>query len=170
MFAFARPRRSSVAVFFATLALALAAGEASAAKPKAPKKAAEAPRKAPESSSPLAEVERDAYALAAKPTKAKVGEHAALHVELKAKNGFHVNAEYPHKLSVDAVPAGLRIEKTELARGDASLDDGSLRFDVDAVAEKPGRYSVQAKLKTSVCDEKHCILKSEKVTLKLVAR
>jgi hypothetical protein len=163
MFAVVRRHRLSVAVLLASVALAMGAGEAWAAKPKAPKKAAEG-------ASPLADVEREAYSLAAKPAKAKVGEHAALHVELKAKNGFHVNAEYPHKLTLEAVPAGLHIEKTELARGDAALDDGSLRFDVDAVAEKPGRYSVQAKLKTSVCDEKQCILKSEKVTLKLVAR
>lgn len=120
--------------------------------------------------SELVAAERDAYAVDAKAAKAKVGEHAALRVELTTKNGFHLNQEYPHKLTVDAVPAGLKVEKMELVRGDATVAENALRFDVDAVAEKAGRYTVQAKLKTSVCDEKQCILRSEKLTLTLVAR
>lgn len=118
----------------------------------------------------ISKIEHEAFSIELKPLTAKVGQPATVTVSVKAKGGFHLNQEYPHKLKVAEVPAGVRLEKTDLSRGDASLDEGSLTFTLAATPEKAGRYSLAATLKTSVCDEKQCILKSEKLTLRVVAK
>jgi hypothetical protein len=115
-------------------------------------------------------VEHEAYSVESKPTKAKVGKAAQLVVAVKAKGTFHLNQEYPHKLTLDGVPEGVRVEKTDLKRGDAELDEHSLTFKLEATPEKAGRHVIKATLKTSVCDEKQCILKSEKLSLRVVGK
>ncbi|MBM4359569.1 MAG: hypothetical protein FJ096_15810 [Deltaproteobacteria bacterium] len=118
----------------------------------------------------VSSVEREAFSIESKPAKVKVGKAVPIVVAVKAKGSFHLNQDYPHKLTFDEVPAGLHLEKTDLKRGDAELDEHTLTFKVDATPEKAGKHLVKATLKTSVCDEKQCILKSEKLTLRVLGR
>jgi hypothetical protein len=118
----------------------------------------------------LATVERDAFTIDVKNGAAKAGVEAHAVVTLKAKGTFHVNQQYPHKLTVEDVPAGLRVEKSDLKKADATLDEHSLAFKVVATPEKRGKYTLNATLKTSVCDDKQCILKTEKLVLRITGK
>ncbi len=118
----------------------------------------------------LDSIEHEAFSIELKPSSAAVGQVASVSVSVKAKGGFHLNQDYPHKLKLEDVPAGVRVEKTELRRADAELDERQLTFKLVATPEKAGRHTIHAVLKTSVCDDKQCILKSEKLTLHVVAK
>ncbi len=145
----------ALALGFASLSLA---GPLRAAKPGAAK------------AKDLATIEREAFTITIKDAKAKAGTEALVLVTVKAKGKFHLNQEYPHKLTVEEVPAGLKLEKMELRKADAALDEHTLSFKMVATPEKPGKYSLTAVLKTSVCDDKQCILRSEKIALQVVGK
>ena len=51
-----------------------------------------------------------------------------------------------------------------------AVDERQLTFKLVATPEKAGRHTIHAVLKTSVCDDKQCILKSEKLTLHVLAK
>lgn len=124
----------------------------------------------PGRSEDVAMVEREAFSIESLPQAAEVGKVAEIVVSVRAKGGFHLNQEYPHKLTLDDVPAGLRVPKTGLTRSDAELGERTLTFKLEATPEKAGRHDLKATLKTSVCDESQCILKSEKLSLRVVGK
>src|SRR4029077_10412576 len=94
----------------------------------------------------------------------------SMSVTVKAKEGFHVNQEFPHHLTIGELPEGVTIEKTDLKRGDAELTERAVAFKVSATAAKRGRYTIPALLKTSVCDETQCMIKKEKISIVVVAK
>jgi hypothetical protein len=153
---------------FATVALLGAVavgagtGEAVAAGVK------KAPQKAPATA--LATIERDAFSIDVGDGKGAAGTEVAMTVTVKAKGGYHVNQEFPHHLTLGELPAGLKIEKKDLKRGDAELSERALAFKVSATPEKKGRYTIPATLKTSVCDDKECMVKKEKLSIVVVAK
>jgi hypothetical protein len=118
----------------------------------------------------LATVEREAFSIQFEDAQAKAGTSAEVTITVNAKGSFHLNQEYPHKLTLEDVPAGLRVAKTDFKKADASLEERSLAFKLAATPEKPGRYTVSATLKTSVCDDKQCILKSERIAIRIVGK
>ncbi len=147
----------------AALGLSSASSGAPAKKPAAAKAGA---AKAKD----LATIEHEAFSIDVKDARAKAGTEAPVTVTVKTKGKYHVNQEYPHKLTIDEVPEGLTIEKTELRKADAALDEHTLSFKLVAKPVKPGKYHVSATLKTSVCDDKECILRSEKFAIQVVGR
>ncbi len=126
---------------------------------------------ASDSAVPLVTLDRDGFRIDVTAATASVGKVGTASVKVTAKDGFKVNAEYPHKLSFDVGPVGLRLEKTSFRKEDAAADGTkSLTFSVKATADAPGKHMVDATLKTSVCNAQSCILKTERFQIAFAAK
>lgn len=97
------------------------------------------------------------------PREGKAGDSLVATVTLVPLGGYKVNQEYPTKLSATAAsgvqPASLTLKKTEAA----SFSEKGAVFKPAFVAAAAGKYRVDATFKFSVCTEKVCELKSEKL-------
>src|SRR5262245_14718841 len=96
------------------------------AKPVGPDKAAPgAPADPP---APVAGgVSKEDYQLTiTAPEEAKIGQEIKAVVTLIPVGGLHVNMEYPHKLTVAAVPSGVDCPKVELKKEDAAKFEETL--------------------------------------------
>ncbi len=129
-------------------------------------------KKAPQlaKSTALAKIEREAFTIDVADGKGSAGKEVPVVITVKAKEGFHVNQEFPHHLTIGELPPGVTIEKTDLKRGDAELSERALAFRVSATPAKKGRYTIPAILKTSVCDDTQCMVKKEKLSIVVVAK
>jgi hypothetical protein len=91
--------------------------------------------------------------------------------------GFHVNLEYPTKLTLDTTP-GVTLPKAELkaggrdkAKGDAdALDEQKLAFLVHLTADKSGSYTINGSFKFAVCDKDQCLPKREPIKIVVAAK
>lgn|GEM_PF-6423418 len=97
------------------------------------------------------------------PKEGKAGEDLVATVTLVPLGEYKVNQEYPTKLSATAAsgvkPATLVLKKKEAA----SFSEKSAVFKPAFVAGTAGKYRVDAVFKFSVCTEKVCELKTEKL-------
>ena len=94
------------------------------------------------------------------PADAKAGAEAVAHLVLTPGTGFHVNTEFPIKLTLES-PAGVTLAKAEFvagghdkSKGDAdALDEQKLDFAIKLTAAEAGNYTINGKLKFAVCDD-----------------
>jgi hypothetical protein len=94
-----------------------------------------------------------------------VGGTATASVTIKAKGGWHVNAEAPITVALTP-PAGLSVPKAKLARADlASSSVDSARFDILISATEAGKKTIAAEARFVICQESAC--KPVKETLAL---
>jgi len=92
-----------------------------------------------------------------------VGGQARADVSLEARNGYHVNQEYPIELRLQA-PAGVDLAKARLARADASaFDEARAVFPVVFTPREAGRKEITGELRFSVCDAQNCLLERRPV-------
>jgi len=111
------------------------------------------------------------------PSNTNVGSEVTAKVTVTPSEGFHVNTEYPTKLTLDATD-GVTIPKAELkaggrdkAKGDAdSLDEKKLEFLVKLKADKTGSYTVNGSFKFAVCDKDQCLPKREPIKIVVAAK
>jgi cytochrome c biogenesis DsbD-like protein len=125
------------------------------------------------SSSPteLTAAEGDGYSIQASDVSTSAGGEGNIVVTVKAKPGYHVNREYPHKVKVQDPPEGVELPKTEVEKGDGTFkDDNTFEVKLPVKAIKAGTYEISLKVKTSVCNDSQCLIKKEVVTAKVVAR
>jgi hypothetical protein len=171
-----RTTRIETVLCVASLALYAGCGDSKpAAEPAAPPAAAEpgtAPAKAP---APAAPAEPKAAAPAAEPTdrvddptfelKAvpagpyKSGAVSSFQVSLTPKGEYHVNQDYPMKISV-STKAGdaLSLPKLELTKADAAeFAESVARFDVPFTATAAGAHTVECNVQFAVCTPETCI-------------
>jgi hypothetical protein len=93
-----------------------------------------------------------------------VGGQARAEVSLEARNGYHVNQEYPIELRVQA-PAGVELAKARLARADAStFDEARAVFPVVFTPREAGHEEFTGELRFSVCNAQNCLLERRPVT------
>jgi len=86
------------------------------------------------------------------PADAKAGSEATAKITVTPGQGYHVNTEYPIKLTLDST-AGVKLDKTEFkagghdkAKGDAeTLDEHQLVLAVKMTADKSGSYTIDRK-------------------------
>jgi hypothetical protein len=99
--------------------------------------------------------------------KLAVGGTATATVTMKAKGGWHLNAEAPITVALTA-PAGVTVPKPKLSRGDlAASSTDSARFDIPITAAEAGKKSITAEAKFVICQEQACKPVKETVTLAL---
>jgi hypothetical protein len=106
----------------------------------------------------------DQYELSIKSPSAKANERAVAKVSLAPKGAFHVNTEYPVKLTLSA-PDGVKLEKETLRGADAArFEKTGLDFEVAFVAGGSGKKSFSGELKFAVCTDTECKPATEKVS------
>lgn len=101
----------------------------------------------------------------------KAGEKATAKIKITPADGYHMNADFPTSLSLEA-PADVELAKAKLKKGDLKGFDehkgGS--FDVVATAKKAGNYTIKGKLKFAICNESSCSPVTEKVSIVVAAK
>ena len=99
--------------------------------------------------------------------KLAAGSTATATLTIKAKGGWHMNAEAPITLAL--TPAtGLTVPKQKLGRGDlAASSADSARFDIPVSAAEPGKKSISAEARFVICQESACKPVKETLTLAL---
>ena len=111
------------------------------------------------------------------PADTTAGADVVAKVTVTPSSGFHVNMEYPTKLTLDSTP-GVTIPKAELkaggrdkSKGDAdALDEQKLAFLVHLTADKSGSYTVNGSFKFAVCDKDQCLPKREPIKIVVAAK
>ncbi|HEY0194144.1 MAG TPA: hypothetical protein VGC42_23665 [Kofleriaceae bacterium] len=111
------------------------------------------------------------------PADAKAGSETTAHVTVTPGAGFHVNTEYPVKLTLET-PQGVTLGKTEFkagghdqGKGDAdAFDEKQLAFSVKLTPSASGDYTVNGSFKFAVCDASQCLPKKETIAIKVAAK
>jgi hypothetical protein len=97
--------------------------------------------------------------------KLAVGGTATASVTLKAKGGWHMNAEAPITVALTP-PAGVSVPKPKLSRSDlAASTQESARFDIPVSATEAGKKTIAAEARFVICQQEAC--KPVKETLSL---
>ncbi|HEY7956905.1 MAG: hypothetical protein ACHQ17_07365 [Polyangia bacterium] len=79
--------------------------------------------------------------------------------------GFHFNKDYPAKMVLDGVPAGVMVKKlTFTAKDAAALSEAGAEFDVGYTASQAGKKTLTGELKFAVCSASSCDPKKEKLS------
>jgi hypothetical protein len=111
------------------------------------------------------------------PADAKPGAEVVAKITVTPGKGYHVNTEYPIKLTL-APPAGVTLTKADFAagghdkaRGDAdALDEQNLAFAVKLTPAASGSYTINGKFKFAVCDHDQCLPKKETIAITVAAK
>lgn len=99
----------------------------------------------------------DRYTLQVEPpSAAKAGEPGVVKVKVLPKAPWHMNLDYPTKLTVEA-PTGVELAKAEQKKADAkALTDETCEFDVAFTAADAGDKSFTGKFKFAICQDEAC--------------
>jgi hypothetical protein len=111
------------------------------------------------------------------PSDAKAGAEAVARITVTPGVGYHVNTEYPTKLTLTS-PAGVTLAKAELvagghdkAKGDAdALDEKQLVFAVKLTPAASGSFTINGSFKFAVCDQAQCLPKRETIAIAVAAK
>lgn len=111
------------------------------------------------------------------PADAKAGAEATAKITVTPGAGYHVNTEFPIKLTLEA-PAGVTLAKSEFkaggmdkAKGDADvLEEQKLAIGVKLTAAKSGSYTINGTFKFAVCDKDSCLPKKETIAILVAAK
>ena len=111
------------------------------------------------------------------PADAKAGAETTAKITVTPGAGYHVNTEYPIKLTL-APTDGVAVAKAEFtagghdkSKGDAdALDEQKLTFSVKVTPAKTGSYTVNGTFKFAVCDKDQCLPKKEQIAIVVAAK
>lgn len=101
--------------------------------------------------------------------KVKAGEKGKLVLDIRAKSGAHISDEAPLKIELKST--GAKTEKDKLTYKDSigvkkdGVEYPDPHFEVPFVSDKPGKASIEAKMKFFVCTDKVCAPQTKTVTL-----
>jgi len=106
----------------------------------------------------------------------KVGSELTSNLTITPTSDFHVNVDFPTKITLEA-PDGVKLMKKEFtaggsskAQGDASaFSEKSMAFAIKATADKPGSYEIKGKIKFAVCKVDQCFPKNQAITITVAA-
>jgi len=106
----------------------------------------------------------------------KVGSELTSNLTITPTTDFHVNVDFPTKITLEA-PDGVKLMKKELTAGGASKAQGdasafsekSMAFAIKATADKPGSYEIKGKIKFAVCKVDQCFPKNQAITITVAA-
>ena len=111
------------------------------------------------------------------PADAKAGSEAVAKILVTPGNGYHVNTEYPIKLTLTP-PPGVTLAKDKFvagghdkAQGDAdALDEKQLAISVKLTPASSGSYTINGNFKFAVCDKDQCLAKQETIAIAVAAK
>jgi len=111
------------------------------------------------------------------PADAKAGAEAVAKITVTPASGYHVNTEFPTKLTLEA-PEGVTLAKTEFkaggmdkGKGDADVfEEQSLELGIKLTAAKSGSYTINGTFKFAVCDKDSCRPKKETIAIQVAAK
>ena len=111
------------------------------------------------------------------PADAKAGTETTAKIIVTPGSGYHVNTEYPIKLTI-APTDGVSIAKAEFvagghdkSKGDAdALDEQNLTISVKLTPAKSGSYTLNGNFKFAVCDKDQCLPKREQIAIVVAAK
>jgi hypothetical protein len=111
------------------------------------------------------------------PADTAAGTEAVAKIVVTPKTGYHVNTEYPIKLTLDP-PANVKLDKQELtagghdkAKGDAeALDETQLVLAIKMTPAQSGSYTINGTFKFAVCDKDQCLAKKEPIAIQIAAK
>ncbi|MBA3465420.1 MAG: hypothetical protein H0T46_36145 [Deltaproteobacteria bacterium] len=111
------------------------------------------------------------------PADAKAGTEATAKITVTPGTGYHVNTEFPTKLTLTA-PEGITLAKAEFKGGGASKDKGDidvfeesqLLLGVKYTAAKSGSYTINGTFKFAVCDKDSCRPKKETIAIQVAVK
>jgi hypothetical protein len=111
------------------------------------------------------------------PADAKAGAEAVAKITVIPGAGYHVNTEFPTKLTLTS-PQGVVLAKAQLvagghdkAKGDAdTLDEKQLAFAVKLTPAASGSYTINGDFKFAVCDASQCLPKRETIAIAVAAK
>jgi hypothetical protein len=96
------------------------------------------------------------YEIAKTEPKVAVGATATATLTIRAKGGWHVNAEAPITVALTP-PAGVTLQKAKLTRADlAASSVDSARFDIPVAAKETGKQTIAAEARFVICQEQAC--------------
>lgn len=109
-----------------------------------------------------------AYALSVAPPPAgKVGQPLAASVALKPLGEYKVNMEYPLRLTVNGPEAATPRKVVMRAKDAKKMTTAQVVLTPQTKVAKAGEHAFEAEFRFSVCTEKHCELKTEKLAWKV---
>jgi len=99
----------------------------------------------------------------ASPDKVTTGAKGSATLEITPKKGWHLNDEFPYKLTVTA-PAGAKVAKPEQGKKDTvSFSHEKMKWAIDFEASTAGDKAFTGKVKFAVCTETSCDPKKEEL-------
>jgi hypothetical protein len=99
----------------------------------------------------------------ASPAKVTTGSKGSATLEIVPKKGWHLNDEFPYKLTV-AAPAGAKVAKPEQGKKDTvAFSHSSMKWAIDFEASAAGDKAFTGKVKFAVCTETSCDPKKEEL-------
>jgi hypothetical protein len=101
------------------------------------------------------------------PQKATVGQEAEVIVTPRAP--FKINVDYPAKLILGDLPAGVAVASQTITKADMNVEKTRLLVPVRFTADGPGEKALAGELRFSVCDETTCQMPREPVRWTTVA-
>lgn len=108
----------------------------------------------------------EGYSLSVSPGKGKANEKITSVIKVNSKGAYHINKEYPHKVTLTA-PEGVSLESAKVK---GSVDsETSLSFTVVSTSSDAGKKDIAAEVKFAVCTETTCEPQVAKVTLSVEA-
>jgi hypothetical protein len=104
----------------------------------------------------------------AAPDKLATGAKGSATLEVAPKKGWHLNDEFPYKLTVTA-PAGTKVAKPEQGKKDTvAFSREAMKWSIDFEASSAGNKAFTGKVKFAVCTETSCEPKKEELAFNVV--
>lgn len=114
--------------------------------------------------------ETEQYALVIDPSEGKVGEEGQVTIRVVPSADWHMNLEYPTKLSVTP-PAGIEVAKPKLSKDDAvKLDEQHCEFSVKYTPSEIGDKTFTGEIKFAVCQDTACVPKTETLEFQVAVK
>ncbi len=87
-----------------------------------------------------------------------------LRITVAAKPPYHVNAEYPHRFTVDE-ERGLRASSRVIAGTALQISSERLVVPLSVTPDHPGEARIAGELKFSVCTDERCVMEKRRLGL-----
>jgi hypothetical protein len=99
----------------------------------------------------------------ASPAKVTTGSKGSATLEIVPKKGWHLNDEFPYKLTMTA-PSGAKVAKPEQGKKDTvAFSPDKMKWAIDFEASAAGDKAFTGKVKFAVCTETSCDPKKEEL-------
>jgi hypothetical protein len=100
----------------------------------------------------------------------KSGAAGSVKITLTAKEGFHINGQYPYRFKASAPAEGVSYPKPVLERADGQFEEKTAVFTLPFVVGHAGKFVVGGVLNLSVCSPASCIVQKAPLDVTVTAQ